>query len=341
MVKKESAKSMPALKTEQDQGKTAVSAEDSRRPGGFRRFMIKLLILVVLAGAGYGMWKYPQLWDQLKGAFERTPKEDVYQQQIDALNLRIQRLQQELAATSARIREPNLSGIEAKIAGIEKMNLNVIDSKADVATVLGVVTRMDKAEQKLDKLSAVTDDSALILTGIMLVKDSAERGGSFEYEAEVLNNIVNDNPQMKQKAAGLEVFAKDGIASERQLIQEFNVIYDTLLKEQKNDFDKTWKERLNSKLNEIVQIKKVNAEVPAFTADKSLENIRQYVEKGNLSKAASELLLPQNQEWMKNPALQEWVKKVQNRQDFYDLIRSMSASSLAVMKVNFLKKGSI
>lgn len=316
-----------------------VTVETPQKSYGLKRFAIKLAAAVVIVGAGYGMWKNPALIEQVRSAFERQPKEDVYQRQLDALTARMQRLQQQMAAVSSQaMREPDLSAIEEKISGIEKMNLNVIDSKADVATVLGVVTRMDKAEQKLDKLSAVTDESALILTGVMLVKDSAERGGSFEYEVEVLSNIVGDNPKMKEKTARLEKFAKDGIVPERQLSKEFAAIYASLLKKQKKDFDKTWKERLNSKLNEIVQIKRVNAEAPEFSADKGLEQVLQLVEEGNLTKAAAELEQPQNAEWMKDAELQEWVAKVKNRDDFYDIIRSMSASSLAVMKVKFLKK---
>ena len=218
------------------------------------------------------------------------------------------------------------------------MNLNVIDSKADVATVLGVVTRMDKAEQKLDKLTAVTDDSALVLTGVLLVKDSAERGGNFEYEVEVLSNIAANNPQMAKEVQKLVSFAKDGISSELELVKEFDVIYADLLDKQKTDFDKTWKERLNTKLSEIVQIKKTNEKAPEFSADKNFENIKQYVDAGELFKAASLLVLPENQEWMQNEALQQWVKKVQAREDFYDLIEDLSASSLAALKVNFLKK---
>ncbi|MFR8206394.1 MAG: hypothetical protein ACLU99_08700 [Alphaproteobacteria bacterium] len=39
----------------------------------------------------------------------------------------------------------------------------MIDSKADVATtVLGLLTRVDKLEDKLDKMAKVTDEGALI-----------------------------------------------------------------------------------------------------------------------------------------------------------------------------------
>ena len=312
--------------------------EEKVKHGSFKKALVKLLVLFILAAAAYGIWKNPALIDEAKSLFSRQPKEDVYQQQIDALTMQMQSLQQQLAATRAQIKEPDLSAFDERIKGIEKMNLNVIDSKADVATVLGVVTRMDKAEQKLDKLTAVTDDSALVLTGVLLVKDSAERGGNFEYEVEVLSNIAAENPQMAKEVQNLVPFAKEGISSELDLVKEFDEIYTNLWEQQKTDFDKTWKERLNTKLSEIVQIKKTNENAPEFSADKKLENIKQYVDDGELFKAASLLMLPENQEWMQNEVLQQWVKKVQAREEFYDLIEDLSASSLAALKVNFLKK---
>ena len=319
------------------QAETPIEEEKTKR-GSFKKALIKLLALFILAAAAYGLWKNPALIGKAKSLFSSQPKVDVYQQQIDALTMQMQSLQQQLAVTKAQIKMPDLSAFDERIKGIEKMNLNVIDSKADVATVLGVVTRMDKAEQKLDKLTAVTDDSALVLTGVLLVKDSAERGGNFEYEVEVLSNIAADNPQMAKEVQNLVPFAKDGISSELELVKEFDVIYADLLDKQKTDFDKTWKERLNTKLSEIVQIKKTNEKAPEFSADKNFENIKQYVDAGELFKAASLLMLPENQEWMQNEALQQWVKKVQAREDFYDLIEDLSASSLAALKVNFLKK---
>ena len=319
------------------QAETPIEEEKVKR-GSFKKALIKLLVLFILAAAAYGAWKNPALIDKAKGLFSSQPKVDVYQQQIDALTMQIQSLQQQLAVTKAQIKMPDLSAFDERIKGIEKMNLNVIDSKADVATVLGVVTRMDKAEQKLDKLTAVTDDSALVLTGVLLVKDSAERGGNFEYEVEVLSNIAANNPQMAKEVQKLVSFAKDGISSELELVKEFDVIYADLLDKQKTVFDKTWKERLNTKLSEIVQIKKTNEKAPEFSADKNFENIKQYVDAGELFKAASLLMLPENQEWMQNEALQQWVKKVQAREEFYDLVEDLSASSLAALKVNFLKK---
>lgn len=324
---------------------TTATEPAAPKQGRAKRVLIKLVVLAAIAGAGYGVWKNPQILDQVKSAFERQPQADVYQPQIDALRGQIRSLQQQLAMTAAQIREPDMSavnarmaGVENKVSNIEKVNLNVMNSKADAATVLGVVTRLDKTEHKLDKLAEVTDDSALTLTALMLVKDAAERGGSFEYEAEVLNNVVADNPQLKEKAARLALSAKDGIMPKWQLVQDFNQIYAGLSMNNADEAEKTWKERLNTKLGEIVQIKKTNTGAAESASEHNLELVHRQVQSGNLHAAVKLLMQPQNAEVMKNESLQKWVKQVQTREDFYALINNMSASSLAVMKVRFLKK---
>ncbi len=307
-----------------------------------KRWTVRLALVAVIGGASYGIWKNPQVLQQVKNAFR---KEDVYQQQIEKINWRLERLQKQLAEVEAQIEKPDLSGfefsiktVEDKVAAIEVMNMNVIRSKADIATVLGVVTRMDKAEQKLDKILAVDDDSALILTGAMLVKDSAERGGSFEYEAEVLSNIAANNLKLQKQVAKIQKFARKGIVSELKLAQEFADIYAEIIQKQEKDFAKNWKERLNNKIGEIVQIKKTNAEQPEFAADNSLIEAQKLVADGQMMRAVRLLEQSQNTELLQNENLQNWVEKVKNRNDFYDVIRQISATSLAVMKVNFLKK---
>lgn len=66
----------------------------------------------------------------------------------------------------------------------------MIDSKADVATVLGIITRLDKIEERLDTLAKISDDGALVLTATMMVKESSENGTNFAYEAEILQQLA-------------------------------------------------------------------------------------------------------------------------------------------------------
>ena len=308
------------------------------------KIIVRLFVVLILVVAGYGVWKYPNLIEYSKSWFVSKPQIDVYQSQIDELKRQVSNLNNQLqmvegktSTALSQVKAPNLAPLYDKIAMIEKINMNVIDSKADVSTVLGVVTRMDKAEHKLDKLSAITDDSALTLTAAMLVKDAAEREVGFEYEAGVLSQIVSDNPALKNTAVQIEKFAKTGLVSELKLIKSFDVIYTSILNVQKEDFNKNWKERLTNKLHEIVKVKKTNADEPTFVADKKLENIKAMVDNGQLSEALSELEGSSGDAWISNPQLQGWMAKVKSREEFLSLINSITAQSLASMKVKFLK----
>ena len=63
--------------------------------------------------------------------------------------------------------------------------------------------------------------------------------------------------------------------------------YTELLEQQKEEFAKTWKDRLNSKLNEIIKVKRVKEEAPEFEEDKVLEKAKKLVDAGKIAKAVS------------------------------------------------------
>lgn len=291
-------------------------------------------LVILLLGVSYFVWKNPQTWQQLKSWFTPQPKVDIYQPQINSLNTQINTLKQQIAILSAQIKEPDLSEVNAKITAIEKMNLNVIDSKADVATVLGVVTRMDKAEQKLDKILDINDDSALVLTGVMLVKDAAQRGGDFKYEAEVLAQLAADKPKLQKNISKIETFAKEGIVSERELVDEFAIIYSQITKEQKESGLKNWKERLNSKINEMVKIKKTNSQEEITPQETDLADVAKTVNKGLFSQAIKIL---QSSSFAEDKRLKKWLEKATTKIEFEEAISELTAYSLASLKVKFLK----
>lgn len=313
-----------------------VSQEKSKK---IKKTAIKLFLFIVVCGFVYLFATNPNL--RQKGVDFMTSlwgeKVD-YQKQINQLNMQVSDLQQRFNRLAQAQQQLDFSYVDEKISNIEKLNQNIIDSKADVATILGVITRMDKAEERLDALNKISDDSALILTAAMLVKDSAERGGNFEYEADVLQELSKETPKFKDSVALISEYASSGIVPENKLVQNFNSIYKSLLKEQKATFEKTWKDRLNSKLNELVQIKRVHEDAPKFKADAGLEAVKKAVDSGNLTLAINELKKADNQEFLKNEQLKNWLKNAEENQKFYAAINRISAASLAIMKVKFLKK---
>ncbi len=302
-----------------------------------RHLTAKLIAVVVVAAAGYGVWKNPQVLAQIRKMWSSWHT-DEYQQQISSLENKIKDLESRLNyVAEMQNNNQDYSEMQEKVAAIEKTNLNVIDSKADVKTVLGLIMRTDKLEEKVDTMAKVTDEGALILTATMLVKDAAERGGQFEYEAEVLQQIAQSDIKFKEPIAQIVKLAPEGIIAPADLQKEFGKIYAQMLKAQKAEFEKSWKDRLNSKLSEIVQIKRVKEDAPQFTADSGLEKIKQLTSDENFKAVLRELNRKSNAELMQNENLQKWQQQVQNYLDFNQAVTKISASSMALMKVNFIR----
>lgn len=303
--------------------------------------MIKLVILLALVSAGYGMWQNPQIVEQMRAWLQSKPQAEEmvtavdYQAQINDLRNQVQALQ--MRANAPLPENADFTAMNEKLASLEKNNLNIIDSKADVATVLGLLTRLDKAEQKLENMVKITDEGALILTATMLVKDSAERGGNFEYEMEVLQQLAANNANIKESIAVMSRYAQEGILPVESLDKEFTQVYKLMLKEQKANFEKTWKDRINSKLGEIVKIKRVNEKAPKFAVNAGLEKAKVEMKSGNVAGAVSELERPANAELLQNEALKMWLEKAKARVAFEQAVAKISASSLAMLKVNFIK----
>lgn len=318
----------------------AETAVNTPRPSVFWKYARRIILLAAVCGAGYALWKNPQLTDRARSWLAPAEQADPYAARFTDLQNQLAALQNQLSQTNYRLDNSGFAEVKEQMRSLEKMNLNMIDSKADVAAVLGIITRMDAAEQKISNLSEVTDTSALILTGTLLVKDAADRGQTFEYEAEVLSQIAADSPQAAAQAQKIRAFAAAGIPSDLALSLQFDRIYAQLLHQRNLDSDKNqnWKDRINSKLNEIVQIKKTDETTPEYEAGRLLEDAAALVKHDDLLRAANLLKNSDNPEISAAGELQKWIASVEQREEFYRAVSALSADSLAALKVNDLKK---
>lgn len=315
-----------------------------------KKVFIKLVVWGLLVGALYGLWRNPQIIDNLQ---EMANSRSVVEEEADenaAANLY---LSQQLAVLQNQVRElqsrevyvpsgetVDLSRFEEKFDAIEKQNLNVINSKADVATVLGIITRLDKIEERLDTLAKISDDGALVLTAVMMIKESADAGTNFVYEAEILQQLAQNEQAIAPDVEAIAAYAKSGVKSQNNLAVRFNRIYRTLAKvQQQQDLEsKGWKERLNMKLNEIVKVKRVN-DIGVSQADinADLKKANELVKQGELAQAL-QILQTIDPVLRQDTALTEWMDDAQARVRFNQSIADISAHSLALMKVNSIKK---
>ena len=298
-----------------------------------KSLIIKLIILGIVIGGAYYLYQNPSLWKK----YLPETKEDTSQN--EAMIIQINQLQNQVAALQSQILNlpaPDLSSFEEKVASLEKQNLNVIDSKADASIVLGMLTRVDKLENRLDKLAKISDDGALILSAAMLVKQAAEEGGSFVYEAEVLNQLAPSATAIQKDISVILEFARNGIASKQELARQFKNIYASV-QPTEDESDKTWKERLNNKLNEYIKISKKGEHQEEVVSQNQLDEIMLLVADKNIKKAVKLIESSDNDDIKQNRQIQSWLVDAQNMISFNQAIRNIAAYCLAEMKVNNLK----
>ena len=308
-----------------------IKEKELKKPISFGRYTFFLLLLLMFASVGYVYIANPKLAGAIKVYLNNKSEleNEVFMLKSDLEALKIKQV---------KLDAINLDKLDEKIVNIEKLHINTIDSKADVKTVLGLVNRMDRTENKVNNMAKVTDESALVLTATVLVKDAASRGGDFIYEAEVLQQLASGHT-FKEPVSVIVKHSKSGIYTKSYLINDFESIYKSLLKKQKVEVEKNWKDRLNSKLNEFIQVKKVNKEEAVQKADDLLfTTAKNLVVSGDFSKAIKIIAQIKDAVVADDESLKIWVVNAKNYDEFSSAISRISASSLAIMKVNFIKR---
>ena len=315
------------------------------------KFIVALLIVAAVSVLGYKAYEDPKLVQQLRDLFNhQAEQEDIYQPQIDKLSQQITALQGALSSVSYKAENPDLSAINQRIDDIQQISVNTIKSKANLETVLGIIGRMDAAEGRLNDLSKVTDDGALILTAAMLVREAGQRGDTFVYEAEVLSELAAGHHKIAKEVERLNEIAAKGVPSVAELQKEFAEVYmkhypDSVAQEEEEIEATNWKERISNQLHKVVRIKKTTEteihpkEVVLSEEDRSWSVVKDFVLSGDISRAVGILEKPLNQKLLENEELAHWLDQARLFRDFYADVSRISANGLAVMKVKFLKKG--
>lgn len=315
-----------------------------------RIFMWGIFLLLLL-----GIWLNPEGAYRFAGMFQQegTSQSEVSSYEENPSIRQLQKQMQEVKAGVIRLGaemskaernnsadERNVKFFEDKLSELEAKNFEALQAKADASVVLGLVERLDRIEQRLEKVAKISDRGALLLTSVMLIKDSAERGNSFEYEAEVLRQLAEGDTVIESAAGEILADARTGISSKDELTAEFEKIYGQILRvEQDRENDgKDWKGILNKKLNEYVRVKRIDKDKEDTQEDSVLEQAKTAVDAGYLDKAAvilggagSEPLLADYSE------LAAWRDGVLRRNRFYDAVTKISTQALAVMKLNYVQ----
>lgn len=304
----------------------------------YKSIIAFMIVLLLVGTAVVFVQKNPKILDFFKYQNTESDKDISLQSQINELNLRIAELEK---APKAEVKTSDIAMLNDKINVVSEFNQKILDSKADTSHVLGLMGRVDLLENKVKNLGKVSSQGALILTASMLIKDVAYKG-PFEYEAEVLKYLALDT-SMEQPAEEIYQYAKTGVKCKKNLIQEFNLIYaNKLQSSEKTETQEpakseptNWKEKINSKLSELIIIERTDKKQLDSQQTQKEDEVYKLVNDGFLELAIEKM---NNNEFYQTTEFENWKNDVVKRSAFERSLRQIEALTLAFMKAESLQQ---
>ena len=310
------------MEKEQNRKDVKKFVKKSLKRTGFALYMAETAILAAMLAGLVFLWYNPQIvYERIKNAYPQN------EQSAGEVKYVIPE-----AVTNA------LNNLNEKVTVLGAQTEQFINIKADSSVVLSMVERMNMLEKKADSLAKISGNGALILSGAMLVRDAAERGNSFTYEAEVLKTLSGSMPEIEPEIDYIYNNSTRRFASEQSLINQYNQIYNDYITPKESE-NTDWKNRIINKAKQYVNISEPKSEEPAVYNPKlTMGKVQMLVNNGNLALALNLLEEPENRELLEeNPALNEWYQTAQNKQNFYQNLNKIAAFALALMKAENLQ----
>lgn len=312
-----------------------MSEKQQKKSSKFGLKALGLIVLLLAAALGYALFlnKTPTKFLQNDTSFQISQLEN----KINNLENIIQNLSQN--GDGASIKE--LAALNEKIENVSKTNVEMLDSKAPVSMLMGVVERVDRLESDVKNLGQVTSQSALILTAAALTNEAAETGRPFVYEASVLEEL-SKGTSVEKSAQIIGSFAAKGLPLREDLIEKFIKLYETsFLKEiepqDENLTDtassKDWKDKAINKLKTLVIIEKTDSkEQQALPIDEVYRLVRE----GDFETA---MLKMDSDPKYQTEGFEIWKEEVRSEKIFEQEMSKIKALTLGAMKTESMKAG--
>ncbi len=173
----------------------------------------------------------------------------------------------------------------------------------------------------------------LLASGALVVRDLAEQGNKFEYEAEVLQILAQGNPQAMKYVDTMQKYAVSGVKGKNQLIKSFNKIFADLnmakVKEETlSDVQnpQNWQDKALMWIKKLFVSKK-GRKRPVFNQNN--DEVYTLVNEGNLGQALSALKTSEKYSSMASLPLEQWQKQVVDYLDFEHAVTGLIMNSLA------------
>lgn len=298
-----------------------------------------VVTVVLIAGAA---WGYLAAKNASLKATAYTPSSE----EIARLENKIAHLEHDFKThvqNDAPITVADISALNEKFNNLNKINAEILDSKASLSAVMGLIERIDSIESEVKKLNAGTSNSALVLTAAALVENAAKRRQPFMYEASVLEELSRGTPMEKsaQIIAGLSI---KGIPSREELIDRFIKLYEVTFIEQNEPMpmqapenqDKDWKQNLKDKFESLLVVEKISegGELEMTRTEAPVDDIYRLVRDGEFEAAALKMSANKNYQ---TEAFEIWIEDTRAEKTFNKQMAKIKALTLGEMKAETLR----
>ena len=205
-------------------------------------------------------------------------------------NRRLQELKNEMPQKG--LIEERLLALSAKedslikqIADTEVKTERLEKSKADAASVLALMTRMDQTERKLKESAAEKERAAAILLALYQLREAAFSGQPFQTERQTVLALAVSQPNLLDKVRRLGFAADTGIWTLAALQDSYDAYADKASLSIRLSPKKDWFHKALNALSEQIVIRRIDVGADDMSVDAVLARAGQAVQKGDIQTA--------------------------------------------------------
>jgi len=288
-----------------------------------------IFVFLLLAGAtAFSSIQLKQTEELNKKAMQELQQS--YEQKLKAVTAKVNGLQSEFDIIKNKP-NPTFNGVSEEYLNqrLAQLQQEIVRDEVSEEGEISVVY----PQPVVTDTSAVQTQEVLLASGAIIVRDLAEQGNKFEYEAEVLQILAQGNQQAMKYVDIMQKYAVSGVSGKNQLIKSFNKIFADLNTakvktepEKTEDASADWKTKTITWIKKLFVSKKGNKR-PVFKEKD--DEVYTLVNEGDLGEALNMLKTSEKYSSMDSEPLKQWQKQVEDYLEFKHAATGLIMNSIA------------
>ena len=324
-------------------------AEPPHKKGrGARKFV--LFIILLLAGAvAYLAVQLKQTEKLNEEALSKL--QSSYEEKLNTVNSRINVLDREVvglknrpivehaAGISENLLNQKLAALRAELLNRDGATPSSAENTEESATLAPTPQAILPTPTTLSENQKIANE-LLLASGAIIVRNMAEDGVGFAYEAEVLQILAQGNELAERNVQIVRNYANTGVIGKQKLIRNFDKIFAELntaalkseaAKQAETTEVKTeWYHKLLNWFKQQVTAKK-RTKKPVFTPQK--DEVLELVNDGRIKDALDALKLSEKYAKISSEPLTQWIYQAERYLEFDNAINAIIMNALANIRL--------